>query len=577
VQAVALSSTAADTLPMTLDQGRKPLDFSPDPANPGATLAGFTLGLPPQPLIDVEVLPTTGGELVTGLSFELTSSATPQGSLGTLFGRFDVAPRGASGLTASDGHLRASADSGTYNLTVRFPESSGFPWLVKPRVALPLAESGSLRVSLPVEVNGTAFDLPLGGPRGNPLVGARIQAFALSGGTYVPVASTTVDARGSYRLLLPSRLLRLRSHGSPRIDSRFVPKDRPEQAPSAVETDLPGALHEVSNALTVVVGWLDRALSAPLDPELRRALIIAHARALDGRDIARSAIGARALSSVQQTMASLLDEAILGVLPEASSRGVHVTLRPLTGGPVLLDDARVLLQILTNLLLNAVAFSPADGTVEVTARTEQGDALIRVSDEGPGLPAERRANLFERGHSTRDGGAGVGLAHARDLAHQHGGELLLEESDRGASFSLRWPCAPTRSSASLIPRPSVALRGRRVLLVEDDGAIVELLDIALSARGAEVIAVSDASALSAALLQGPIDLVLLDWSPIAADARTHLAAVQAAFPGAPLVAISGSAALSDADVLSLCAAWVRKPFELTELLGAVAAALASRA
>lgn len=359
-----------------------------------------------------------------------------------------------------------------------------------------------------------------------------------------------------------------------------MPTDRPDPAtpPQApAERDLAGALHEVSNALTVVVGWVERALASPLDPELHRALSLAHARALDGRDIARSAIGARPPSSVQQTLASLLDEAISGVLPEAARRDVHVALKPVGQGRALLDDARVALQILTNLLLNAVAFSPAGATVEVSAQLDQNEALIRVADQGPGLPAERQARLFERGASTREGGAGIGLAHAHDLAAQHGGELLLEASPRGACFSLRWPCAPTRSSAGLTPRPSVALQGRRVLLIEDDSSIIDLLDIALSARGAEVVAASDASELPAILSQKPFDIVLLDWSPIATDARAHLNAVRSACPGAPLVAISGSAALLDTEALALCSAWVRKPFELVELLGALASVLATKA
>ncbi len=337
--------------------------------------------------------------------------------------------------------------------------------------------------------------------------------------------------------------------------------------------DLAGALHEVSNALTVVVGWLERALGTSLDPGQRRALQLAHARALDGRDIARGAIGARAPSSVQQSLASLLDEALVGVQPEALSRGVHLSLQPLVGS-LLVDDARVALQILTNLLLNAVAFSPAGGTVLVVAAVEAGEAVVRVVDEGPGPPPERRARLFERGASTRAGGAGIGLAHAHALALTHGGSLAFDDEAAGSTFVLRWPGGPARSSAETRPRPSLTLRGRRVLLIEDDASVIDLLDIALSSRGVEVVAVTEPTALRAALSAGPFDLILLDWSPIAADAHVHLASLRHACPGVPLVAISGSAALSlDDEALAACAAWVRKPFDLTELLDALTAAL----
>jgi CheY-like chemotaxis protein len=327
----------------------------------------------------------------------------------------------------------------------------------------------------------------------------------------------------------------------------------------------------------VVVGWLDRALLGPLDPEQSRALAVARARALDGRDIARRAIGALPQEPVQQPLTALLDEALLGVLPEASSAGVSVHLRPFTGPTALVDDARVLLQILTNLLLNAVAFSPPGGRVEVSARNEHGEALILVADEGPGIPEERRRRLFQRGSSTRRGGAGIGLAHAHELSSSHGGELSLLEAPRGATFQLRWPCAPTRSSADPAPRPSIALRGRRVLLIEDDQAILDLLEIALSSRGAEVVSLPDIGSLPAALEQGAFDVVLVDWSPIAASALRHLEALRAACPGAPLVVISGSASILDAEALALCAAWVRKPFDLGELLAAITSELATNA
>ncbi|MCS6899583.1 MAG: ATP-binding protein [Myxococcales bacterium] len=347
------------------------------------------------------------------------------------------------------------------------------------------------------------------------------------------------------------------------------------EAPSS--HDLTGALHEVSNALTVVVGWLDRALLGPLDPEQTRALTVARARALDGRDIARRAIGALPQTPVQQPLTTLLDEALLGVLPEASSAAVHVHLRPLTGPPALVDDARILLQILTNLLLNAVAFSPMGGQVEVTAGVEADEAWIIVADEGPGIPEEHRHQLFQRGNSKRQGGAGIGLAHAYELASSHGGKLSLLDTPRGTSFQIRWPCAPTRSSASPTPRPSITLRGRRVLLLEDDRSILDLLEIALSSRGVATVLLPDITALHAALKQGPFDAVLVDWSPIAASPLHYLTTLRVACPSVPLLVISGSATIPDAEALALCAVWIRKPFDLGELLATLTSVLPTKA
>lgn len=351
-----------------------------------------------------------------------------------------------------------------------------------------------------------------------------------------------------------------------------MPADRPVTLPSAepVEHDLAGALHEVSNSLTVVVGWLERAMSSA-PPELRQALEIAHARARDGRDIARRAIGARTSSApIQQTLDMFLDEAAAGVLPEAQRRGVRVLISDDTSGTPILEDARVALQIVTNLLLNAIAFSPSPGAVTLRAEADRDEISLRVSDEGPGLRPEQ---AFRRGQTTREGGAGIGLAHAQALAVHHGGSLLLEPSERGACFLLRWPRAPILSSSEPTRRPAISLRGRRVLLIEDDAEITGLLELAFASRGADVVAIADHAHLALPSCQGPFDILLVDWSPIADNPRAALTALHASFPDAPLIAVSGSVAPLDHAALALCSGWVRKPFDLDELLAAVIAHL----
>lgn len=350
----------------------------------------------------------------------------------------------------------------------------------------------------------------------------------------------------------------------------YRPSPSSQEIPS--DQELSGALHEISNVLTVVVGWLERAIDAP-PAELEKALRVAHARALDGRDIARRAIGALPESSVQQPLESLLEEAILGVLPEASSTKVSVELIPSEHGAVLLDDARIVLQILTNLLLNAVAFSPVEKAVQLSVEIREDEAILQVTNEGPGIPEERRRRLFQRGSSSRRGGAGIGLAHAYEMALHHGGDLSLADVPGKTSFVLRWPCAAVSSSTTIAPRSSATLLGCKVLLIEDDNSIRDLLEIALSARGAEIVAAEDACCLSSSLEQGPFDIVLFDWSPIASNPMDCLSAVRKACPHAPLIAISGSATLPELEAMEFCSAWVRKPFELSELIDVILSSL----
>lgn len=351
------------------------------------------------------------------------------------------------------------------------------------------------------------------------------------------------------------------------------PASATRPVPEPPERDLAAALHEVANALTVVVGWLERAQQAPLGEEARHALDIALARAIDGRSIARRAIGHPSPAAVvQQPLASLLGEALAGASVELSARAPAASLpEPLVEGDpaAMVSEPRAALQILTNLLLNAIAFSPPGGKVQLSARVTWDEVEIEVSDEGPGLPGAADQPCFPRGHSTREGGTGLGLAHAQALARRLGGELTLQPRGPGATFLLRWPRAQGPvPDAPPVSRP-ILLADQRVLLLEDDAAVQLLLDTALSARGASVRIVEDLAGLAEALAGPPYDIALLDWSPLAGQASETIRLLQTSSPGVHIVAISGAASSPSSDLLSACAAWVRKPFDLAELLAAI--------
>ena len=109
----------------------------------------------------------------------------------------------------------------------------------------------------------------------------------------------------------------------------------------------------------------------------------------------------------------------------------------------------------------------------------------------------------------------------------------------------------------------------RILVVEDDDAVIDLLDTALTARGADVISVRRRSDLGAALAGGRFDAALLDISPIQDDVPGALATVRSASGALRVVLISGSAAHLPDVPTGWVSAWVRKPFEVAEILAAL--------
>lgn len=116
--------------------------------------------------------------------------------------------------------------------------------------------------------------------------------------------------------------------------------------------------------------------------------------------------------------------------------------------PPVYADADWLHQVLTNLLANAVKFSPAGGTIRLSGRQSEGFALISVTDEGPGIPPDRLEQVFERFQQARDPqkshplGTGLGLTISREIVERLGGKIWVEnEPGAGAVFSFTVPLA----------------------------------------------------------------------------------------------------------------------------------------
>ncbi len=352
---------------------------------------------------------------------------------------------------------------------------------------------------------------------------------------------------------------------------------------SSTSAELPAeaALHDVSNALTVMLGWLDAAIDPNgSEASRRRAIALATAGARQAQALARRAIGATTTHEPPANAGSIAHAAVDALTLEAQRRGLHVSLDVDSDGVV--AEPSAVAHVLTNLLLNALAFAPSASAVNVNLSADASRVRFVVRDAGPGIPAEIAPRIFE-GASMRPGGAGIGLPHARREARRLGGELRLLESERGASFELVLPRAGI-DAVEPEPLPPSAhgrarLEGLVVVALEDDRAVCALLEAGLGARGAVVIAVHDAEELARVIAEPrKIDAILLDLSPIAHDVDGALATVRASQPQAGLVFISGSAIAVPAAVASDAphVRWVRKPFEVAEVAQAVADIVESR-
>ena len=308
----------------------------------------------------------------------------------------------------------------------------------------------------------------------------------------------------------------------------------------------------------------------------------------DVLDLARVEAGRLELTPRAVALQGLLAEAIELVRPAAMAKGISLDLRldPALPAALLLDPVR-LRQILLNLLGNAVKFTPDRGAITLSAAWGPAGLTLIVADNGPGIPEELRAKLFqdyERMGADAAGteGTGLGLAITAALARAMGGEARYEPAPGGpgSHFIVNLPlaAAPLPVSEAEPPPEPVGARALRIMVVDDIAANRMVARALLGQAGHEVECHADAPSAIAAIARGPLpDAVLMDIHMPGMDGFAATARIRALPPPArhlPIIAVTAEAA---PDEVRACLAagmdgHVSKPIDRAALLKAIGAA-----
>jgi len=222
--------------------------------------------------------------------------------------------------------------------------------------------------------------------------------------------------------------------------------------------------HDLRTPLTSLKGFIEVLVNGDYDSEekLREYLEILDAEAdrmisliNDLLDLGRLESGKMDLHIEVLSLTDLVTYAMRSMEGLAGRKGVSLTLVPGGGDLTIAADRGRLLQVLVNLLSNAIRFSPDGGTVEMVLRKENGFAFIEVTDDGPGVPSEERHRIFEKYHQTRGDsrgrgkGSGLGLAIVKKIVDLHGADITMEErEDRGGSRFVIRMAAEEKGDAS---------------------------------------------------------------------------------------------------------------------------------
>lgn len=364
--------------------------------------------------------------------------------------------------------------------------------------------------------------------------------------------------------------------------------------------------HELRTPLNAILGWAHILRTTKVDEaRMYRALetIERNARSQsqlidDLLDMSRIITGKIRLNVRAIELWRVIEAAIETVHPAADAKNIRLqTAIDPAAGPVLGDSER-LQQIVWNLLSNAVKFTPKGGRVQVYLQRINSHVEIIVADNGQGISADFLPYVFDRFRQadnsiTRSfGGLGLGLAIVRQLVELHGGTVYAESpgEGQGATFIVKLPLMPVRSTSiepervhpsveGTIPfDDSLRLDGLRILIVDDDADMRDLLSYTLQVCGAQVTNTATAEEAISILTKSsiPQDILISDIGMPDEDGYALLRRVRALKPEQggtiPAIALTAFARTVDrtAALLAGFQSHVAKPVEPAELIAVIA-------
>jgi len=298
------------------------------------------------------------------------------------------------------------------------------------------------------------------------------------------------------------------------------------EAASRLKDEFLGTIsHELRTPLNAVLGWVHLIRTGKLDvaaqargfESIERNVRLQAQLTGDLLDVSKALTGRLKIEMRPVSLAAVVAEAVAQVSTAATAKDVTLRVDQPPQPIVVRGDANRLRHVVWHLLANAIKFTPRGGGIDVIVESD-GLACVTVGDTGPGIANDFMPRIFDRftqadSSPTRlAGGLGVGLALVRELVERHGGEIVARNRDGGgAEFTIQLPlhradqaARAVRPSPALSNAGSAPLDGLRVLILDRDEDVRDLLTVALQQRGASVC--------TAATLDQALEL-LESWRP----------------------------------------------------------------
>ncbi len=268
--------------------------------------------------------------------------------------------------------------------------------------------------------------------------------------------------------------------------------------------------HELRSPLTVVFSFLEillDGLAGELNEQQREFLEISQRNAVQLRqmiddllDVTRAQTGKLAIHPRRMRVAGEIEATLEGLRPQALAKRLTLETALPEALPAALADPYRVRQVLTNLVDNAVKFTPEGGSIRVTVDEASEGLLLSVIDDGPGIPPAEREDIFRQlyqidyGAPTARKGLGLGLYICRQLVTKMGGKIWVESAQgQGSRFCFTLPCySPAAAIAPLLTPDNLARRAFHLLRItcqpssarswsdKDEAALIDVYEVVRS-------------------------------------------------------------------------------------------------
>jgi PAS domain S-box-containing protein len=376
------------------------------------------------------------------------------------------------------------------------------------------------------------------------------------------------------------------------LDSERAARAEAERANRMKDEFLAMLSHELRTPLSAILGWtqlLRRPDAAPghrdrcLDVIERNTRLQAQLIS-DLLDVSRITAGKLHLELSSVDLPLVVEAAIDACRSAAEAKQVTLDARIDPSPLTMRGDIGRMQQVVTNLITNAIKFTPKGGSVVVSLVRRDERAEILVRDTGQGIAPEFLPHVFERfrqadsSMSRRYGGLGLGLSIVEHLVRLHGGEVRAESEGLGlgATFTITVPCEVGRSLTRSARQPGLGdetnLDGVRALVVDDESSARELVRRALEEHGATVVTAASGAEAVALLGEVAPDVLVSDLGMPGMDGFELIRVVRAGDARVPAVAVTAFARQED-QLRALSAGYqahLAKPIEPRDLVIVVA-------